>query len=240
MADIFNEVEEDIRKQRLELLWKKFGKFLIAGAVGAMIITGVVSYSKNAKIARETAATTAFLDAIEDMHGMTSEDAAVALSEFADDSPEGIAMLARFAAAGRAADAGNIEEATRLYDMISDDMSVPQIYKDMSAIEAILVLFDTADVEEIGRRIDNIAATPYFQLTLAELRAMLKVKDGDLYGAEIAFEAISMNENAPAPQRDRARNLSNYFGQLQYRAAHEDVEDVIVDTEEELNTDVGE
>ena len=58
MADIFNEIEEDIRRERMTRLWKRFGPIVIAVAV--LIVLGVAGMRGwewySAKQAEETGA----------------------------------------------------------------------------------------------------------------------------------------------------------------------------------------
>jgi hypothetical protein len=42
MSDIFQEVEEDVRRERYEKLWKKYGNYIIALAV--LIVAGVAAW----------------------------------------------------------------------------------------------------------------------------------------------------------------------------------------------------
>ena len=42
MADIFREVEEDIRRDRLQQLWDKYGIYLIGLVVGIIALTSLV------------------------------------------------------------------------------------------------------------------------------------------------------------------------------------------------------
>lgn len=42
MSDIFQEVEEDVRRERYEKLWKKYGNYIIALAV--LIVAGVAAF----------------------------------------------------------------------------------------------------------------------------------------------------------------------------------------------------
>ena len=39
MADIFDEVEDDLKRDRMQLLWSKYGKYVIVAAV--LVIAGV-------------------------------------------------------------------------------------------------------------------------------------------------------------------------------------------------------
>jgi len=40
MSDIFQEVEEDVRKERYEQLWKKYGNYIIGAAAILVIAVG--------------------------------------------------------------------------------------------------------------------------------------------------------------------------------------------------------
>ena len=42
MSDIFREVEEDVRKEKLEKFWKAYGDYIIA--LGALLILGIAGF----------------------------------------------------------------------------------------------------------------------------------------------------------------------------------------------------
>ena len=50
MANIFNEVDEDIRKERYQSLWTKYGKYLISFIVFIILIFSASQYFKSKKI----------------------------------------------------------------------------------------------------------------------------------------------------------------------------------------------
>ena len=42
MSDIFREVEEDVRRERFEQIWKQYGDYIIAGV--AVIVIAIAGY----------------------------------------------------------------------------------------------------------------------------------------------------------------------------------------------------
>jgi hypothetical protein len=45
MANIFNEVDEDIRKERYQSLWNKYGKYVIGLIILIIVIFSLSQYS---------------------------------------------------------------------------------------------------------------------------------------------------------------------------------------------------
>ena len=50
MANRFNEVDEDIRKERYQSLWNKYGKYVISLIVLIIVIFSISQYSKQKNI----------------------------------------------------------------------------------------------------------------------------------------------------------------------------------------------
>ena len=50
MVNIFNEVDEDIRKERYQSLWNKYGKYVISLIVLIIVIFSLSQYSKQKNI----------------------------------------------------------------------------------------------------------------------------------------------------------------------------------------------
>ena len=44
MADVFDEVDEELRRDRAEKLWKKYGAYVMGAAVAIVVAAGAYSF----------------------------------------------------------------------------------------------------------------------------------------------------------------------------------------------------
>ena len=99
MADIFHEVDEEVRRERLKQFWDRYSLFIIAACV--LIVVGIGSWrGYEWYIERQAAIAGARFEAAVTLseQGKTKE-AETEFAKIAADAPGGYAVLARFRAA---------------------------------------------------------------------------------------------------------------------------------------------
>ncbi|MEK9645475.1 MAG: tetratricopeptide repeat protein, partial [Alphaproteobacteria bacterium] len=95
MGDIFREVDEELRQDRVEKLWKQYGKFVIAAAV--LIVLGAAGWKfflnqeRDARIAEGAK----FADAAALLESGKTAEAATAFATLAGETTSGYGILAR-------------------------------------------------------------------------------------------------------------------------------------------------
>jgi len=121
LSDIFREVEEEVRRERFEQIWKQYGDYIIAGI--ALIVIAVAGfelwqrYEANQKLkASET-----FLAAQQLAIGGNFNQASAAFAVVAKDAPDGYAKMARLSQAGVLEVSGQRNEALMVFKSIAKD-----------------------------------------------------------------------------------------------------------------------
>ncbi len=218
MTDIFQEVEEDLRRERLKRLWDRFGLYVIAAAVLVVVVTagwrGWVAW----ETARERAAGERFAAALADASG---PGGAAALQEIADGGPAGYALLARFRLATAEADAGETEAAVAAFRAIAQDGSVDDVYRDLARVRAGQVLLDAGDPEAARAEVAMLAErqTGPFTFAAREVTGLAAWSAGDLSEARRWFEGLEGAGTVPADLRGRARLMLTLIDGALPRAA---------------------
>src|SRR5262245_12778519 len=121
LSDIFREVEEEVRRERFEQLWKRYGDYVIAGV--ALIVIAVAGYElwqryqENQKLkASET-----FIAAQELAISGNFNQASAAFAVVAKEAPDGYAKLARLSQAGVLEISGQRNEALGVLKSIAQE-----------------------------------------------------------------------------------------------------------------------
>ena len=157
VSDIFDEVDEDVRREQFKKLWERYGALFVALAF--LLVAGVAGWRGyqywQDKKAAETGAkfTAAALLAEQGKH----EDAEKAFARVAADGTAGYRVLARLREAAELA-ARDPKAAVAAYDDIAASSSTGQPLKDFAAVRAAMLLLDSAPLAEITRRLEPIAA----------------------------------------------------------------------------------
>lgn len=207
MSDIFQEVEEDLRRERLKGIWDRFGIYVILAAV--LIVVGTAGWRGYEAWQTSTArangdALSAALTAAQQSPDATS---AAELAGFADGAPTGYAMVARFRAATDFARAGDTDQAVALFTQLSTDSSVPALYRDMASVRLAQTLLDTGDLDGAEQAVAVLAedSSNAFTHAAQEVMGLAAYGKSDRVGAERWFSALESGAGVPQDMVQRAR-----------------------------------
>jgi hypothetical protein len=205
MTDIFSEIDEDIRKDRAQRIWKRFGKYVIGGAVLLVLGVGGWRVYEGYAESRSAAAGDRFLDAVT----LVEEDPQSgidALDAIAADSPSGYGALSRFRAASTLAQEGGYDEAIAQFRELTSDTSLDPLVRDVASIRLGYLLLDhgsAADIE--GLLLELSDQTHPFSHSAREIRAFAAMKAGNREQALGLFLELVSDFNSPESVRSRAR-----------------------------------
>ena len=208
MADIFHEVDAEVRREQLKKLWDRYSLYLIAAAI--LIVAAIAAWRGYEYWVAKRAATAgaAFEAAMSLSEQSKYTEAEAAFAKVAAEAPEGYRVLARMRAAGALAQV-KPAEAVKAYDEISADVSVGAIWQDLAAVRAGMLLVDTLSFVDMRRRLD--AATEpsrSFRHTARELLALSAWRNHELAAARKYLDMITGDPDSPAGTRARAEVLS--------------------------------
>ena len=214
MSDIIREVDEELRRENWEILWKKYGKFAIAAAMALILGTaGVVGWREYDRSQREGAGD-AFGAVIADVENTKEPDrAADMLAAYIPGAPDGYATLARLREAKLRADAGGVEVAIGLYDGIAGDDTVEPLFRDLAALYSVRMQIDSGDPVSLDKRLSPLAVegSPW-RYTARELQAVLALNGGDRTAAREIFTRLADDMAAPDSLRTRAAEMLRAMG----------------------------
>ena len=209
MADIFHEVDEEVRREQLKKLWDRYSAYLIALAV--LIVAAIGAWrGYEYWVAKRAAAAGAAFEAASAMSEQAKyAEAEAAFAKVAAEAPSGYRVLARLRAAAALAEV-RPADAVKAYDEISADSSLGTTWQDLAAIRAGLLLVDTASLADMRRRLEPLAEpTRSFRHTARELLALSAWRNHDFAAARRYLEMIGGDAESPIGTRARADLLSN-------------------------------
>lgn len=213
MSDIFREVDEDLRRDQMQALAKKYGGVVVG--IGLAIIVGTAGY-KGWETWRRNAQQAATIDLLNSVE-IASKDAdgkVDALVAFAGRSQPGdLATLAKLDAASLLARKGKTDDAVAIYDAVAVSAS-STVFREVAALLSILHQVDKGDTKLLTARLAPLSGeTSPWRYTARELTALLALRDGDKERAKTLFRELSEDEGAPAGVRSRAADLAASYGQ---------------------------
>ena len=212
MSDIFQEVDEEVRRERLQQLWERHGNLIVALAL--LIVLGVGGWRgydwwENRKAAESGAA---FEAAVALGESGKQDEAQAAFGKLAKEGSSGYRMLARFREAAELAKT-DPAAAVKAYDSLAAESALGRSLQDLAAIRAGLILVDTATPAELATRLEPLTATDRpFRHTARELLALGAWRAGDTAAAKRWFDLIATDIETPAGTRQRIEVLMTLSG----------------------------
>lgn len=210
MADIFKEVEEDLRREKFEQLWQRYGRWVIALAVVVVLGTaGSVAWQRyqqhrEAQLAEQYGAAIALTDP--STGDLAKADAA--LANIAD-AGGGYGALASLERAAVKAKAGDIDGAAKIYDAMVADSTTPTALRDLAKLLKVMRLVDSGDPAVLTSDLAPLMAPENpWRFTATELTAILALKSGDQKHATELFTQLADDQAAPSSLRARAAEMA--------------------------------
>jgi hypothetical protein len=208
VTDIFQEVDEEVRRERLKKLWDQYGNYLIAACV--LIVVGVAAWRGYQwwEVKQAAQAGAAFEQAVTLAATGKHQEAEAAFAKLATDSTTGYRVLARLREAAELSTTDS-KGAVAAYDEIAADKSAGQIIQDLAAVRAGFLLVDTAPYSEIRDRLEPLAAADRtFRYSAREILALSAWKANDVTAARQWIDMIMIDPQTPAGTRSRVGVLS--------------------------------
>jgi hypothetical protein len=208
VADIFQEVDEEVRREQLQKLWQRYGNFAIAVCI--LIVAAVGAWRGyewwQTKKAGESGA--AFENAVTLAEVGKHQEAEAAFAKLAADGTAGYRALARLREAAELAHTDKTA-AVKAYDEIATDKSAGEIMQELAAVRAGFLLVDTAPYSEMRQRLEPLTASDKtFRHSARELLALSAWKSDDINAARQWTGMIITDPQSPQGIRSRAEVLS--------------------------------
>ncbi len=203
---LFREIDDDLKQEKLEKIWKKYGNHFIGGIVGIVAIAAIFvfwkDYSKN-KRASESIAYTQALEMINKGQKQVGVDKLEELSKNAS-SYKGLAALSQASALIK--DKETKSKGVELYNKISNNNSYDATTRYLAGYYAILNQIDDKAPEDLLEKLPSlmVGANPW-SILVTELKAILTLKADRKEEAAQIYRSLLENKNAPSGVQIRAQ-----------------------------------
>lgn len=207
MSELFDEVDEEVRRDQLKKLWDQYSIYIIAGLL--LIIAGVGGWRGYQYLEAKKAAEAgvAFDKAVELSDQNKHAEAEAAFNDLAAKAPSGYRMLARMRAAAEIA-SRDPQAAAKMYDEIAADRSIGTEEQDLARIRAAGLLLETSGYPGMLARLEPSAAPEAaFRHTARELLALSAWRANDTAAARKWLDLITSDGETPPSMRSRAEAL---------------------------------
>jgi hypothetical protein len=205
LVDIFEEVDEHLRSDRLGAIARRYLPW-VAGVCTLALVIALGVWGFTAYQQRNTdAASRAYATAMDDMGKSDTQGAYASFGDAASKSAAAYRALALMQQAGVRLGQKRTQDAVALFDQAAQATSDP-VLSDAARLKSALALLDTAPYVEVEARLKPLtdANRPYHALA-REALALAKLEAGRPQDALSDFQVLSLMTDAPPDVRERAQ-----------------------------------
>jgi hypothetical protein len=207
VSELFDEVNEDVRREQLKKLWDQYSVYIVAAAFLVVAAVGGWRGYQYLEAKKAAEAGAAFDKAVELSEQNKHAEAEAAFNSLAATAPSGYRLLARLRAAGEVA-GRDPQAAVKLYDDIAADRSAATVDQELARIRAAQLLVDTSSYPDLATRLEPATApTATFRHTARELLALSAWRANDMTSARKWLDMIANDGETPPGMRSRAEAL---------------------------------
>lgn len=212
MANFIEEVDEEVRRERLQKLWKRWSP-AAAGFV-IVLLAGIAGFQfwQSHRAEKAAADAAAFNAALGLAQADKPAEAATAFASLSGSAGKGYALLARFQQAANLVAAKDVSGAIAAYDAIAGDTGVEERFRNLARYLAAFHGIETLDAEALKQRLAAIPPNGTWSANARELQAMAELKAGNLDAARQLLTTLADDALAPAGLRGRATELLAALG----------------------------
>ncbi|MDX2234368.1 MAG: tetratricopeptide repeat protein [Hyphomonadaceae bacterium] len=211
MTDIFEEVEERLREDKLQVFWRKYGAYVIAAAVGLVVVVGLSSAWTVWSTANNRSIGERF-SALQQQAAIDPAGAEKALKEFQKNASGGYKALAEMERAGALEAQGDLAGALAAFDAAAG-MAREPVLKQSAQLRAAYIAAESEPFAAIEARLKPVidARGPFSYLA----RELLAVEAYEANQPERARRELAYLETAfeaPEGVRNRAASFLQVLG----------------------------
>lgn len=203
MADIFDEVSEELKQDQLKQIWNKYSKYIISVAFILFIsVLGYFFYDKW-RLEKIEVSSSQFFSGIEKLEKKEFLSSIEIFSKNVDQAHQGYKILSLFGIAEANFKIGKVDEMILNYKSIYENQNIDVYYRDLARL--LSVMKDNVSSFEIQKKIlDPILNSPSkLQLLAAELEIMLLIRFNKIDEAKLSISKLLKRTDITFEQKNR-------------------------------------
>ena len=200
MANIFREVDEDIRKERYINLFRKYGVYVIAIIVIIVGTLAGIQFYSGYQVNKNEMLFAEYINIIEN----NSDDILEKLSDSGETSNiflNGMYLLKR---SDLLVASGQIDQATLLLSEAIENNALNKIHNDVAIYKLLMINIETLSIEEIKSYQNKLISEVDAFYLIEELIAIKFLIEGQKEDAIKKFSELSANNSVPIEIKNRS------------------------------------
>jgi len=225
VADIFEEVDEELRNDDYQKYFKRYGPWV--GGVAAIIIAATAGYQLLTywNTSKLEASSDSFISAQANFDADQLALAAAGFETLSENGTTGYVTLALLQRAAVALEAGEAETAAQFFDQAAASSSDPLI-RDLAGLKSVWARWDSLSFSDVEIRLTPLTNTgaPYAFLA-RETVAAAALRAGDYERARQDYQFLTFALDAPQGVQQRAQEAIAFLDQV----SSDDTSEIVIE-----------
>ncbi len=212
MPDLFDEIKDDIFREKYALIWQKFGNYFIGAAIVALILTGAGVAGKKFMEGRYASYSDALYEA-------NTAPEAEALTKYDDLIKNGNSTYKAIAGLRKAAillQSTKNQDALVEYKNVIEKSGGPQELVDVAkllyiAVSSSIIAVDNKDYNDVAAKkylhMENVNGSGIFKYSVMEINAFKEMGSHNYTKAKDIFSELLASPEAPANIKTHAKEM---------------------------------
>ena len=208
MGDIFQEVEEDIRSDKVRSIWKKYRVYIILLLLLIVCSVGIKSFWDYYKLKNlETRSENYFkaIDLINQDGGIGGIQALTTFSEQNGENENYLTMISNFTEAALRRNNNDLKNSLEIYSVIING-DVDITYKDYAKIQSAEVLMELKNYKEAKVFLSEVTGSLFSNIA-KEYTGYIELYEGNTSKAKDIFQEIVDDASVQNTIKDRIKEI---------------------------------
>lgn len=203
---LLREVEEELRRERLEKIWKEYGTYIIAAAAAIVLVVLGFKYWESYRLSAAQESGARYEDALLLLNDKKEGSAEKEFEKIAADGAGGYRALAQLQLAGAQSKQGKKAEALATYEALAGDSGADAMLREFARLQAAGLRLGEADFTEMENRLTPLMAddSPW-RYSARELLGLAAYKAGKTTEARTILTPLFVDQSTPQSIAERAQ-----------------------------------
>ena len=211
MADIFDEVSEELRQDQIKNIWKKYQKFIYLIFFIILLCVGsykTYEYLEDEKLLNNS---TTFFSALAKVEKNLNNEAELSFNKLNSDKDSGYYLLSKFALADLNFKKGNHKKMEKYYEEIINNDNFEKFYRDLALLFLTMNSTKMNNKDKIKRLNPILTSPSKLQSIAAELEILYLYESGEKQNADLKINQLMSRQDINNNQKNRLRVIQEIY-----------------------------
>ena len=211
MADIFDEVSEDLRKDQYKQIWLKYKKFIISFIFIFVVSISAFKYIEYYQEKKRLEIAALYFDGVQELENKNLEKAEVIFKKIIENADLGYTVLSYFKLANINFNKKDFQSMESNYDKIIGLKNINKAYKEFALILKITNSPNITKDKKIKLLKPFLTSPSEFQPIASELEILYLIENKKMKTAENKLEELFKQKNISNNQKNRLSIIDEIY-----------------------------